>query len=70
MIFKTTQSDLRKYNGMKISALVPLPEEEYDKSDVGEMFRIRLENGAMLNAFSDEIEFETGMYQRIVKEYE
>ena len=60
MIFKTTQTDLRKYNGMKIYGLVPLPEDEYDKEDVGEMFRIRLEDGTLLNAFSDEIEFETG----------
>lgn len=55
MIFKTTQSDLLKYNGQRIVASAPLPENEYDKEDVGPMFRIRLNSGAMLTAFEDEM---------------
>lgn len=55
MIFETTQSDLTRYNGMKIIASAPLDESRYDKEDVGEMFRIKLEGGTLLDAFSDEI---------------
>ena len=55
MIFKTTQSDLLKHNGERIVACVPLDESRYDREDVGPMFRIKMESGADLDAFEDEI---------------
>ena len=55
MIFETTQSDLAHYNGMKIIASAPLDESRYDKEDVGEMLRIKLEDGTLLDAFEDEM---------------
>lgn len=55
MVFETTQSDLTRYNGMKIIASAPLDESRYDKEDVGEMFRIKLEDGTLLDAFEDEM---------------
>lgn len=54
--FMTTQSDLKKFNGLKIIGIKPLDEKEYDKADVGPMFTIMLENGATFHAFADEIE--------------
>lgn len=53
--FMTTQSDLKKFNGLKIIGIKPLDEKEYDKADVGLMFTIMLENGATFHAFVDEI---------------
>lgn len=53
--FKTTQSDLLKYNGLKCKVLELLNESEYDREDVGDMFNIELENGVKLQAFLDEI---------------
>lgn len=54
-IFRTTQSDLLKYNGERIVASAPLDESKYDRADVGPMYRIKLQCGASLDAFEDEI---------------
>ena len=55
-IFKTTQSDLIKYNNMKCIILNELKKEEYDKEETGVMYNIKLENGIKIQAFSDEIQ--------------
>lgn len=54
-VFETTQSDLLHLNGKRILASSPLPESEYDRFDVGDIFHILLEDGTQLSAFSDEI---------------
>jgi len=43
--FMTTQSDLLKYNGTTVEVLCELDESEYDKEEVGQMYRIRLIDG-------------------------
>lgn len=53
--FQTTQSDLVKYNGMDCEILGKVDASTYDKEDVGDMYNIRLKNGAELQAFPDEI---------------
>ena len=55
-IFTTTQSDLIKYNGSVVLVLCPLNENEYDREDVGNMYKIRLFNGDEIDAFEDELE--------------
>lgn len=54
-IFHTTQSDLQQYNGQEIRVLRPLTDNECDKADVGEMFKIQFKDGNVIDAFSDEI---------------
>lgn len=53
--FMTTQSDLLKYNGTTVAVLCELDESEYDKEEVGQMYRIRLIDGNEINAFEDEL---------------
>ena len=53
--FMTTQSDLLKYNGTTVEVLCELDESEYDKEEVGQMYRIRLIDGNEINAFEDEL---------------
>ncbi len=54
-IFKTTQSDLVKHNGLKFEIIRPLTEDEADINDVGNMYKIKLENGIEIDAFEDEL---------------
>lgn len=54
-VFQTTQSDLLHLNGKRVTASVPLNEKLYDRADVGDMFRICLDDGTMLDAFADEL---------------
>lgn len=53
--FNTTQSDLLQYNEMQCEVIRPLTSEECDIADVGNMYKIRLENGIELDAFEDEL---------------
>ena len=55
VVFFTKQKDLVKYNGLSCKVIVPLNESEYDKDDVGPMYRIVLETGAQLNCCADEL---------------
>jgi len=55
-VFYTTQSDLMQYNGTVVKVLWPLPESEYDREDVGPMYRIRLFDGSEIDAFDDELQ--------------
>ena len=54
-IFKTSQTDLIKYNGMECEVISKLNEVEYDKHLVGMMYNIRLLNGIKLQAFKGEL---------------
>lgn len=55
VFFFTTQSDLVKYNGLSCKVIVLLDEAEYDKFDVGPMYRIVLETGTQLSCYADEL---------------
>lgn len=54
-VFRTTQSDLLKFNGTIVEVTGPLPETEYDKEDVGPMFRARFNDGIIRDVFDDEL---------------
>lgn len=54
-VFRTTQSDLLKFNGTIVLVLAPLPEAEYDKEDVGPMFRAQFKDGIIRDVFDDEL---------------
>lgn len=54
-LFYTSQSVLTQHNGEIVEVLGKVPEEKYDKQDVGLMYRIRLENGEEIEAFADEL---------------
>ena len=54
-VFRTTQSDLLKFNGTIVLVLAPLPEADYDKEDVGPMFCAQFKDGATRNVFDDEL---------------
>lgn len=55
MVFKTTQSDLIKYNGTQVDVLGELEADKYDKDDVGTMYKIRFCDGLETDAFEDEL---------------
>lgn len=55
VLFFTTQSDLVRHNGKVCRVIVPLDESEYDKFDVGPMYRIVLEDGTQLDCYKDEL---------------
>ncbi len=54
-LFHTTQSDLTKYNGTAVTVLHELDESEYDKADVGQMYKIKFFDGHTADAFEDEL---------------
>ena len=53
--FYTTDSSLKKYNGTKVSVLRQLTADECDISDVGNMYKVRFEDGYERDAFEDEL---------------
>ena len=53
--FYTTQSDLVKFNGSRIEILEPLDEREYDREDVGSMYKARFSDGEIRDVFEDEL---------------
>lgn len=54
-VFHTTDSELLKFNNTIVTVLDPLPESEYDKEDVGPMFRARFIDGEIRDVFDDEL---------------
>lgn len=54
-IFNTTQSDLVKFNSSYVEVLAPLDEEEYDREDVGPMYKARFIDGEIRDVFEDEL---------------
>lgn len=55
-IFRTTQSDLLKFNGTIARVIEPLPETDYDREDVGPMYKARFIDGEIRDVFDDELE--------------
>lgn len=53
--FNTTQSDLVKYNGTKVTVLRPLTDKECDIEDVGNMYYVIYEDGSFGDVFEDEL---------------
>lgn len=65
MKFYTNDSEYSFFNGVEIVNIKTLSEDEYDKEDVGQMYRITVLIGESiheLDAFEDEIkqEFKNG----------
>lgn len=54
-VFRTTDSDLIQFNNSIVEVVEPLPESEYDKEDVGPMFRARFSDGVIRDVFDDEL---------------
>jgi hypothetical protein len=57
-IFNThgMDSEWKSYDGEKCKVKMRKPETEYDFDDIGTMWKIELEDGSELDAFSDELE--------------
>jgi hypothetical protein len=53
--FKTTDSELKAYNGTKVKVLRPLTEEECDIADVGNMYKAVFNDGFNRDVFEDEL---------------
>ena len=53
--FNTTDSELKKYNGTEVEVIRPLTEDEADIFDVGNMYKIRFNDGYERDAFEDEL---------------
>lgn len=54
-LFHTTQSDLVKFNFSHVEVLGPLDETEYDREDVGPMYKARFIDGEIRDVFEDEL---------------
>lgn len=54
-IFETTETTLKEYNGTKVEVIRPLTEEECDVADVGNMFKVRFNDGNERDVFEDEL---------------
>lgn len=54
LIFQTTQSDLLSKNGQKLTIVRPITDGEIDV-EVGNMYKVQLEDGTNLDVFEDEI---------------
>ena len=57
--FKTTQSDLTKYNNTEAEVLRSLTNKEADIFEVGNMYHIRFNDGYETDAFEDELTHKT-----------
>lgn len=53
--FNTTDTKLTKYNGTEVEVVRPLTEDEADIFDVGNMYKIKFNNGYECDAFEDEL---------------
>lgn len=55
--FNTTDTELSKYNGTKVSAIRVLTCDECDIEDVGNMYKVKFEDGYERDVFEDELSF-------------
>lgn len=55
--FDTHKADktLKQYDGMKCVVLRQLAEYEYDYADIGDIWRVKLENGMQIDALDEEV---------------
>ena len=58
-IFSTTDTELNKYNGTCVEILKPLTERECDIADVGNMYKVKFEDGYERDVFEDELDYTT-----------
>lgn len=54
-VFNTNRSDLSFYNGETVLVLHPLLEYEYNRKDVGNMYKIRLPDGQVIDVYEEEL---------------
>lgn len=54
-IFNTTDTELTKYNGTEVEVIRPLTDKECDIADVGNMYKIKFDDGYIRDAFEDEL---------------
>ena len=54
-MFSTTDTELNKYNGTSVEVLRPLTEQECDITDVGNMYKVKFEDGYERDVFEDEL---------------
>jgi hypothetical protein len=55
MIFRSTDTSYRDRSGTPVAIVRPLNDEEHDRDEVGDMFRVRFSDGAEADAFVDEL---------------
>ena len=53
--FNTTDTELLKYNGTKVSVIRALTENECDIKDVGNMYKVKFKDGIERDVFEDEL---------------
>lgn len=49
-------SELNKYSGQKVEVIRPLTSDEADLDEVGMMYKVRLPDGTIIDAFEDELD--------------
>lgn len=54
-IFNTTDTELKKYNGTEVEIIRPLTEKEADIEDVGNMYKVKFNDGYERDTFEDEL---------------
>lgn len=57
-VFRTNDTDLAKYNQTKVTVLRKLTKDECDIEDVGNMYKVRFEDGYERDVFADELSCE------------
>jgi hypothetical protein len=56
-IFTTTDSELKNRNNNIVKIIRPLSADECDIEDVGNMYKIKFQDGFITDAFEDELVF-------------
>lgn len=54
-VFKTTDSDLTRYNNTTVVVIRPLTKDECDIEEAGVMYKVRFFNGLIRDVFDDEL---------------
>ena len=54
-VFKTSDTELSKYNGTVVEIIRPLTDTECDIEDVGNMYKARFFDGYERDVFEDEL---------------
>ena len=54
-IFRSRASDVRQHDGQEVVAIAAMPEDHYDRVEVGPMWYATLASGATIEAFDDEL---------------
>ena len=54
--FETRDTAWGSRNGQRITVLGPTPEKDFDRAEVGPMFRCKFDDGVKLDVFEDELQ--------------